>query len=317
MKLLGRDTGRVIQRMSPTELKKVEVLRARDGGFQRDLIPKLVNDIQAFLAAVPGNSDLLPSITLARVKGRKRLISVDGQNRTEAAIRARVALNAEIIDMPSVEAARNMFLLSQAPTHRRNLKWWQVVAASNHQSAEVLKKFAVDYGATWDHIRRLITGITANMSSRYYDCASSTRIPENILRITRTVLDEWTSDRRWKPSAINPEPDGRYQERRTARKIVRDTGSYYCVAGVLQAVGAVIYKLKLTSQDRNTIINVVRTMKTAVDWESASFRDKAGRNGYDTWCELHETLLTAVSASLARSIPTRRTARTEKVLCGV
>lgn len=291
---------RTFHLFQPKQLEKVEYFRIEEGGFQRDLIQSKAAAIADYLLNDPVGE--VPAIMLARVKQDKksgRLWSVDGQHRTQGAVLAGVPIYVEIVEVETMDEARLMFLKNNSTAtkmHRQVL-----LAASNTPVASKTKELAASYEARCDHIVRLVTGLTSGTTSSFYDITNPrVVIPKDVISLVKIVMDEWTNDDRWLPSAFPPEPKGT-QQRSVARKIVNTTKSAYCVPGVLQSVGDVLRKLQLTAADKTTVKRVLKIMKDGINWKAPNVRQEAGRSGMDYFCRLSDSFRDKISSEAIRS----------------
>jgi len=292
--------------MSPEQLAEIDHVRPDADGFQREAIRAHVNQLEAFLRSSPLAFKTLPSVIVAKIKGRKRPLDIDGQHRVLGAIAAGSSLHVTIIPCDNIDQARFMFLPLNA--RARKLKWWEILDGSTCPAAEFVKTVAESYGVTWDHVVRTFKGLTCGTGNTMpaLDKPETIVEPETV-DLTNQVLRLWTSDERWKPeSTYNDKHESlRKQLSATARNIIHDTKSIYSVPGVLHSVCAVLKSYSLKPGDPE-VRDFVTLMRDRFDWSDAGALAGACRNGMDYWCELYLELSKVVQSEVTAR---RRSAR--------
>jgi len=267
--------------LSVDEMKKIRQWTAKEGGFQRDLSTSQVNGVTAFLLYSP--VPVLAPIVLAKVKGDRtsKRWCIDGQHRLQGSIQAEMPIAAVTITVDSLEDARYLFLVYNSKSRRVSQRF--IGRVSNNAVAVETRLMAKSFGAFYEHIKRLGVGLHGGLTTKYWDeVAHDTKIPQDRLNQMHLIMDIWTDDPRWVPDEFPEEQPGEVT-RCVPRKIVESTKSAYCVPGVLQAVGAVVRALDCTTNDQiRTVVEVAQDLP----FKRKSFRELAGRNGMDFWCDL-------------------------------
>jgi hypothetical protein len=274
-----------------TEMSKVQQWTAVEGGFQRQLSLKQVNEVTAFMLYSP--TPVIPPILLAKIKGDRSLKRwcIDGQHRLKGALQAGMGIPAVIITVDSLEQARYLFLIYNSKASKVSKKFIGMV--SNNEVATLTRALSDEYEAYYEHIKRLGIGLLGGKTTKYWDeVAHDASVPAPYVKQMRTILDLWTSDRRWTPEKFPEERPGEVT-RCIARKIVNSCKSAYCVPGVLQVVGAVVRDLGATTTKQ--ITTIVDVAKSTMRFKSVPFRRNAGLNGMETWCDEIERLKTNVA----------------------
>ena len=296
LKRLGRESKKrrlpmSYKTLTLAEMKEVEQWTAAEGGFQRQLSTKQVNEVTQFLLHSP--TPVLPPILLAKLKGStsRRRWCIDGQHRLRGAVQANVSITAVVITVNDLEQARYLFLMYNSKARKVSKKFIGMV--SNNNVAAITRALADEYGAFYEHIKRLGIGLNAGTTTRYWDeVAHDAAIPDGDLKKMRLILNLWTKDPRWNPSSFPEEKPGEVT-RCISRKIVDSNRNAYCIPGVLQVVGAVVRDLKATSNRQ--IKTIVTVAQNDLQFKRKKFRDEAGRNGMDFWCKLVDELKTKVA----------------------
>lgn len=277
--------------LSIDEMEEVQQWTASEGGFQRKLSMKQVNGVASFLLRSP--VPILPPVILAKIRGsraRKRWC-IDGQHRLKGALLAGISISAVTISVHDLEEARYLFMVYNSKATKISNKFIGLI--SHNEVATETRQLANDYDAFYEHIKRLGTGLLGGTTTRYWDeVAHDGSIPANDIRRMRLVLDQWTSDKRWRPDKFPEEKAGEVT-RCVAKNIVANTKSFYCVPGTLQVIGAVIRELNL--QTKEQIETVVTVAQDTFKFKSPTWRQHTARNGMDTWCDLVNLLKSNVA----------------------
>jgi hypothetical protein len=281
MKGMKKTTDRVTFLMSPEALGTIEYLRADAGGFQRKIIPAHVNKIACVLQSRPDAYQDMPCVLAAKIPGRKRLVSMDGQHITHAAIKAGVPLYVTVVDRESVEHARWLFL--PLNKNRRNLPWHEILAGSTCPAAKFHKDVAEEFGASWDHVARILRGLLSGKGTRLPDYDKrDTDLSRDVRGLARLILEIWTDDERWKPETFRSDED---QRRSTIPgEIINKNEDIYCVPGLLHSVAAVLYNYdsKPNDADARGYVESARDQ----DWTAPDCLSGACGNGMEYWCKL-------------------------------
>ena len=277
--------------LSVAEMKTVQQWTASEGGFQRQLSMKQVNEVTAFMLHSP--TPMIPPVLLARLKSNRSLKRwcIDGQHRLKGAIQAEMGIPAVTITVDSLEQARYLFLIYNSKATKVSKNFIGMV--SNNEVAVMTRELASEYETFYEHIKRLGIGLFGGKTTKYWDeVAHDAAIPAPFVKKMRTILNLWTSDRRWTPENFPEENPGEVT-RCVARKVVVSCKSAYCVPGVLQVVGAVVRDLGATSTRQ--ITTIVDVAKKTMRFKSPAFRRDAALNGMETWCSEIERLKSNVA----------------------
>jgi len=283
---IRRQLPMVYKDLSLDEMSKVQQWTAMEGGFQRQLSAKQVDEVTAFMLYSP--TPVIPPILLAKINGDRSLRRwcIDGQHRLKGAIQASIGIPAVVITVESLEQARYLFLIYNSKASKVSKKFIGMV--SNNEVASLTRELSNEYETYYEHIKRLGVGLLGGKTTKYWDeVAHDAAIPAPFIKQMRTVLGLWTSDRRWTPDRFPEERPGEVT-RCIARKIVGSCKSAYCVPGVLQVIGAVIRDLGASTTAQ--ITTIVDVAKTTMRFKSTAFRRDAGLNGMETWCSEIERL---------------------------
>ena len=267
--------------LSLAEMMKVQQWTAVEGGFQRQLSLKQVNEVTSFMLYSP--TPVIPPILLARLNGTSDGCRwcIDGQHRLKGAIQAGLGIPAVTITVASLDEARYLFLIYNSKASKVSKKFIGMV--SNNEVASLTRQLASDYSTFYEHIKRLGIGLLGGKTTKFWDeVAHDAAIPEPFIKQMKMILNLWTQDRRWIPAKFPEEHPGEVT-RCVARKIVSETNSAYCVPGVLQVVGAVVRDLGATSTRQ--ITTIVEVAKQTMRFKGKTFRRDAALNGMETWCD--------------------------------
>lgn len=281
------------------EMVKVQQWTSVEGGFQRQLCLRQVNDLTAFLLHSP--SPVLPPVVLARLKDDQstKRWCIDGQHRLKGAIQAGMGIPAVTITVDNLEQARYLFLVYNSKASKVSKKFIGLV--SHNRVAKLTRELAAEYQTFYEHIKRLGIGLLGGKTTKYWDeVAHDACIPGDFIMRMRTILDLWTSDPRWRPERFPDEKPGEVT-RCVARKIVTDCKSAYCVPGVLQVVGAAVRDLNAVTVPQ--IKTIVHVAQTTIRFKSPTFRRDASLNGMETWCTAIDKLKSNVAKHALATTP--------------
>ena len=288
---IKRQLPRDYKDLTLDEMLEVQQWTSVEGGFQRQLSMKQVNEVTAFMLYSP--TPIVPPVLLARLKGERGLKRwcIDGQHRLKGAIQAGMSIPAVTVTVDSLEQARYLFLVYNSKATRVSQKFIGLV--SNNDVASITRSLAAEYGTFYEHIKRLGIGLLGGKTTKYWDeVAHDAAIPDTFLAQMRAILNLWTSDKRWTPAKFPAEKPGEVT-RCVARNVVESCKSAYCAPGMLQVVGAVVRDLGATKPSQ--VKTIVAVAQNSIRFKSQKLRREAGLNGMETWCMEIDKLKSSVA----------------------
>ena len=277
---IKRQLPKAYKDLTLAEMNQVQQWTSTEGGFQRQLSNKQVNEVAAFMLYSP--TPVVPPILLARLKGERGLKRwcIDGQHRLKGALQAGLSIPAVTITVKSLEQARYLFLIYNSKATKVSKKFIGLV--SNNEVAKLTRDLASEYSTFYEHIKRLGIGLLGGKTTKYWDeVAHDAVIPETFVTQMRTILTMWTTDKRWTPGKFPDEKKGEVT-RCISKRVVASCKSAYCVPGMLQVVGAVVRDLGATTPRQ--VRTIVRVAQKSIRFKSPTLRRDAGLNGMETWC---------------------------------
>lgn len=275
---------RYIVRLSPIEAAAIETYPISDGGYQRDLMDNKVKSMEAAIQA----GDVFSSCTGGILLKEKTILWIDGHHRKEAHVRVGKPVYVELILVRDRAHARFMFM--KLNTLATKIPQEVLGAASRNPVAKVTNGLAKEFKALRAHVRRVIGGYAYLKTSRYFSMIEDTaEIPEEIVKVARIILEEWTDSPSWRPDTFPAESTGK-PTRKIGAKIEEATKSAYCIPAVIHAVAAAVKSLDLTAENPDKVRSVVRIFKN-LNWKDKKLRDRLRGQGMDEVCALTDKLV--------------------------
>lgn len=174
--------------MFPVELaKKIQVDRAKDGGYQRDVNLKRVEAIAESLAGKTRSN--YPEITVANVRGT--YYCVDGQHRLFGHIKAGKDIPVNLIRMTREESI-DLFIRDNGQA--RALRKRDLIAGSRHPIAQEIRDLATHFKLSQTQVTALVIGVMNKYTLPLDDRSFLTKKQSSVMRIVLTV---WTKDPRF------------------------------------------------------------------------------------------------------------------------
>lgn len=254
------------QQLSLEVMRTIKVLRAKEGGYQRNLNQRRVDEIYQDLVKRNGVSNY-PEITVANVDGE--LQCIDGQHRLEAHLRAKAPIHAHVFTCTRQEAVE-IFVRDNYKS--RPLKRQEVVAASLNPLAITIRKLAKDFHASQIQVTNMVAGLLGKAGSGIPLEDPKFDLDERQMRAAVIVLDTWSKDARWR--GITPAELPQAARAEFSKSIERS----YSSVSVLWALGKLA---KDNVANLNKLKSDIQYLRDA-DWKKSninSLRELAKKTG--------------------------------------
>jgi hypothetical protein len=178
--------------------EKVESLRwAEDeDGFQRNLSEIRVAEIESELR--DGNGKF-PPIMIGEMPGG-RWIEIDGQHRRAGHLAARLPCHAWIVQVESIEEARQLYLLYNGK--ERPIVFQDRYEASRNPLRMKMKAWEAAYDAETKQVAAVVRGLVGNKAMDFVDPKHD--LEPAMVKRAELVLKTWSSDSRWMTDKAKP-----------------------------------------------------------------------------------------------------------------